>query len=373
MLVRFLRSTLLSVLVVFLSCKKEENKNRYHKIDKDLTITLKWNKSYKEDTFQKNVIGLEWCLSYLGSTEVIKQHLLDTQSPYVKLQIDQLGFSNKAIQTFKKLHRKIKKSKEYQLNNAIDIGKYIVLTLGDAEKYFEITDVPSNLKSLKEKYELQKKEGYINNSSVSHVHRIISFSSQQNHSQVYISEEIDSITKAPLEFETVEIMENAQLRFGVYDLNGNLKASASSEITKAGKPGKCIWCHEVNIQPLFKDQIDVKAYLTTLDFQDSLETANTKLRAHQISLWENPNFKEKQNHTFMELSYISFLEPSAEKIANEWNMPIEAIKEKLKVLKTHEHHEFDFLGELYYRKEVDALAPFKTIETVASVREGEIE
>jgi len=362
---------LISTLVAFVSCKNQGNtNNRYHKLDKDLSITLKWNKSYKEDTFKKNIIGLEWCLSYLGATEVIKQRIADTQNPYVKLQIDQLGFSSKAIETFKKLHRKIKKSNEYQLNNAIDIGKYIVLTLGDPEKYFKITGVPSNLKSLKEKYKLQEKKGYITNSSVSYVHRIISFSSQQNNSQAYISEEIDSITKSPFEFETVEIMENAQLRFGVYDINGNLKNSANSEITKAGKPGKCIWCHEVNIQPMFKDQIDMKGYLSTLDFQDSLETVNTQLRTHQISLWKNPNFKEKQNHTFMELSYISFLEPSAEKIANEWNMPLIAVKEILKNLQTHQHHEFNFLGDIYHRKEVDALAPFTTLATDVSVREA---
>lgn len=41
----------------------------------------------------------------------------------------------------------------------------------------------------------------------------------------------------------------------------------------------------------------------------------------------------------------------------------------LKGLKTHKHLEFQFLGDLYHRKDIDKFSPLKSIQVSGSVRE----
>ncbi len=355
---------------ILLSCGNDDQV--YEEIDDNLIVNLKWHKAYDEDTFEKQITGLQWSMSYLGATRVIKKDHSTSfiyENPMITIDVSKLGFSDQALKVFEKLHKTIKSSEEYQKNNAIDIGKYIVLTLGEPDNYYPISGVPNSLTKLKDKYKIHKDEGYANNSSISNVDRVFSFSSQKNNKQLFLSTEIDPLSKQPLEFESVEIMSNGQLRFGVYDVNGVLKSAANKEVTDAGKPGKCIWCHEVSIQPFFENQNDIGGYITFEAFQDTLKTSNSMLMQYQNAIWENLNFVNQQNHYLMEISYISFLEPSLERVANEWGMSTDETKEILKNLDTHTHHEFTVLGELYHRKDIDNLSPFVTIKHPNSVRE----
>ena len=71
----------------------------------------------------------------------------------------------------------------------------------------------------------------------------------------------------------------------------------------------------------------------------------------------------------LELEYISFMEPSALRLSNEWNMPEKKVKKMLEQLSIHQHNEFTFLGNLYHRKDVISFAPYKSIAVSDSVRE----
>jgi len=355
-------SLILGIVFVLLSCKENSS-----------NINLKWNKAYTDDSMEKNITGLKWCLSFLGSNIASDTTLLGIShnDSIITLNINKLGFTKKAIHQLAQINQQILQSQEYQQKNSIDIGRYISLTLGSSNHYYKITDIPSNLKDYYSQYDFDSISGYIDNSSVSKVHRKIAYSRNVNgNHQAFISTETDSINEKPLEFETVEIMANGQLKFGIYDENGNLKPVASSDITNAGKPAKCIWCHETNIQPLFSKQSDIEGFLSYKDFLDSLTTYNRKLQVFQDNSWRDAEIATKNLHTEMEIAYISFMEPSVEQISREWNMPMEKVLQKVSHLATHKHEEFGFLGTLYDRKDIDKLAPWGVLNVPESIREA---
>lgn len=354
--------SLLCFVLLFCSCTNTQ----------DYEINLKWNKAYEQDTFKRSVTGLKWALSYLGSTLANNslQKGITYKDSIITLNLKQLGFSEDAKETLAKLQFIFKNSENYKKNNTMDLGRYIALTFGNSNHYYAIVGVPKSLNYFENLYKFDSITGYIDNSSVSKVDRIISFSKiSTNNKQGFISAEVDSISKEVLEYETMEIMPNGQLRFGIYDEKGNLKDAANSSITRAGKPAKCIWCHEVVVQPLFRQQKNHKGYLSFMKFNDTLKYFNHKLQDYQDSKWKDKSLRNKKLHTELELLYISFMEPTAERISREWNMTLMEVKQKTSHLKTHNHKEFPFLGNLYHRKDIDLLAPFRYLEVPESIRE----
>ena len=68
------------------------------------------------------------------------------------------------------------------------------------------------------------------------------------------------------DIEFLDLMKNGQLRFALYDLNGQLKTSTSPSLTAAGKPGKCVWCHQIRLQIARRNVTDLDGYHTTKSF-----------------------------------------------------------------------------------------------------------
>lgn len=353
-----------AILTVFLSYSSAMDKKEIH---------LKWNKSYVSDNLDKNITALKWCLSFLGSniaSDTLSSGIRIKKPNTIILNIHQLGFNKNATRYLKKLNTKIKKTEEYQKTHTVDLGRYIALTIGSSRHYYNIVNTPKKLREYYSLYTFDSISGYIDNSSISLVDRIISISkSSSKNKQAYIAAEVDSITKEIYEYETVEVMPNGQIKFGIYDKNGLLKDAANTSITNAGKPAKCIWCHETGIQPTFRTQKDHDGYLSYQELSDTLDYYNKQLRSYQDSLWLDKKIKNKRLHTEMEVTYIAFMEPSAEHLANEWGISLQEVQNRLKHLKTHRHHEFDFLGDLYHRSNVDSISPWKVLKVPLHIRE----
>ena len=333
------------------------------------SLYLKWNKAYPDDRIQNAVTGLKWALSYVGAASLQEDNGIFIKEDSIVIDISRLGFSEKATEKLLRLHTKIKASEEYQKTKAVDLGRYVCLLIGASEHYYAITDVPLQLNEVLKKYILKKDRGYVNNSGVSLNHRVIQFSEQNGFEQVFLSEEIDSNSKQVLEYETIELMQNGQIRFGIWDVNGNRKNAVDASHSNAGKPAKCMWCHESSIQQFYNLQKDYPGHLTYSDLQDKLVSYRYSYQLKQKSLSSGVDFSKLQDHTFTELLYISFMEPSAERLAFEWGMPIEQIRQRLSGLNTHTYEEFPFLGNLYHRNEIEQYAPFKRLGISTSVRE----
>lgn len=349
---------------VFYSCTPKEQRN-------PAIINLKWNKAHEGDSLYNNIAGLKWTISFLGSNIALDTTLtgITHTDSIISLDVTKVGFTPKASRYLKLLNTKIQASEEYQIKENIDLGRYMALTIGSPNHYYKIVDIPLTLAELEAQQLLGLLKGYVNNSGVSKIHREIQFSNGKGFKKVFISAEKDSVKGAIHEFETVQQMPNGLSKFALYDANGNLKPAADPTKTRAGKPAKCMWCHEASIQPMFKAQLDVDGYITFNEFLDTLKRNNRELKVFQKSIWQDSLIIKRKLHTQMEIAYISFMEPNIEQLSREWGISKERVREKIGHLKTHIHHEFEFLGELYHRKEVDHLGPFRALEVSWSIRE----
>lgn len=338
------------------------------------TLNLKWNKAYTNETIEKATLGLQWTLSFVGAILPCEANGISIHSDTIKIDPNQLGFDNIALRKLKLLHQNLKNSDEYQKTNAIDLGRYIALLIGASEHYYALTGVPLRMEEILEKYTLLPEKGYVTHSGVSRQHRIIQYSEPKALNQLLVSTEIDSVSKAVVEYETIEIIRNGQLRFGIFDAEGKRKNNAKDSHSDAGKPAKCIWCHESKISQIFNKQNNVALHLTYRELQDKLITFNRYLTDQKMQFKDGVSFSELQQHTLSELLYISFMEPSSERLSLEWNLPLIKVQQLLGDLPTHRYHEFLFLGNLYYRQDIEKLAPFLGLQVSSNVREtSEIE
>lgn len=335
-------------------------------------IILKWHKAYPEDDIQKSALGLSWALSYCGAMLPDAPYAVSISDNSITLQAEELGFDEKALQKIRILHQKIKNSEEYQRNQGIDLGRYVCLLIGAPEHYYALTGVPERLGQMLSLYQLRPETGYIDRSTVSRVHRKIQFSDPKPFNQLLIATEMDSLTGQIYEYETIEIMPNAQLRFAIFDAAGNRKNSADGSHSEAGKPAKCMWCHESTVQRMFAKQSDFNGFLSYLQLQDQLIGFNALLSQQQNAMRGRIDFSQKQQHTLTELLYISFMEPSAERLAAEWDITLAEVQKRVSGLPTHTYDEFPFLGLLYDRHQVEQRAPFQGLPISTHVREHSV-
>ena len=343
-------------------------------VEEDSNLVLKWNKAYDEDTLSKSITGLEWAFSYLGAILPNSNNGITSQNNLIEINLEELGFTTEVQQKINRIHNAVITSEEYQVTEAIDLGRYVSLLLGAPEHYYEITGVPYLLSEMLENYTLNSERGYVNNSGVSYEHRLISFSEQNSFNQIFFCTEIDPETGEILEYETVELMQNGQPRFGIYDREGFRINNTDPLHSNAGKPAKCMWCHESGIQPLFSEQENVEEFIPYLEFKDILIDFRNSHRTLQNSLFDGVDFEETQQHTLTELLYISFMEPSAERLSLEWGITVPEVESLLSELPTHIHEEFFYFGDLYDREDIEPFAPFLGLQVSSSVREeSEIE
>lgn len=365
-----MRKVLFIILTIsILSC---ENDSYSDLIETDTSINLKWNKAYSDDSIDKSLIGLKWALSYCGAILPSSTNGFIISENIITIDVKKLGFTENAQNKLAILHSKIINSEEYQTNNAVDLGRYVSLLIGASEHYYQIAGTPNTLTEVLNQYTLLPQKGYVNNSAVSLEHRIIQFSEQNGFNQVFLSEEIDPITGEIYEYETIELLPNGQLRFGIFDANGNRKPNADSNHSNAGKPAKCMWCHESSINQMYTTQNDYAGYLTYTDFQNILINYRDSNRIQKLTILDGVDFSQPQQHTLTELLYISFMEPSAERLSLEWKLPLTQVQNILSGLSTHTYDEFPFLGNLYYRNEIEHLSPFQGLQVSSSVREESV-
>ena len=168
----------------------------------------------------------------------------------------------------------------------------------------------------------------------------------------------------------MDIMPNGQLRFAVYNGLGNLIPSSPHSLGKAGKPSKCIWCHELMIQPLFKENVAIPSMMSNEEFGRQQLQLQNKLSNYRKTLHTEIDYDKLQDHSYLELLYISFMEPNTERIRNEFP---EMNNEQLAIIRkmnAHTYHEFPYLGtELYHRYYIDSIMNINALKVPLSVRE----
>lgn len=365
---------LISVVVFFSQCTYDGLEDR----DNDHIITLRWVKAYLAEEWNNVRTGLIWSFSDMGATlpaGSFDASITWKSDQVFKCDLSKLGFSEPALNALAVIVNRLKSSGEYHERGGIDIGRFLMLTLYSPAHYYKISGVPASLNAFKQQHAFNSSFLFpVNNSCIALHERMVEINNTADADNVlFIGTEgtgsVADSTFAASEFETIDVMPNSQLRFAIYNRQGNLVSSANSAVSSAGKIGKCLWCHESNLNPLFYPNDHVAGYITPQEFTDTIFHFRNMIEEKRNTLSTDVIYANLQDHTQSELLYISFNEPSAERLANEWMVTVAEAKEKMKYFATHTYPEFPFLGDLYYRSWADSLAPYGILKTPDSARE----
>jgi hypothetical protein len=349
--------------------------------DPSLVIKLRWIKSYPGQSLSQVNTGLFWALSFLGAKLPADAAVISWDGTMATLDLDAAGVAETSKAAWRKLLQVLKSSDEYRMMGGVDIGRFVFLSLCSSYQYYALTGASPHYAQFRARHTFAPKQVAVVESAVAHGNRLIEVGQGEGiNSVVFVAFEgvgalrDHSFQKADI--ETLDVMENGQLRFGLYDPDGDLKAATTPALTDAGKPSKCLWCHEINLQAPFKNVTDLNGYYSTKEFKELVTRATRIIAGYRKTLVSKVDFTHLQDHSNAEDLYLSFAEPTASRLAAEWSMPVERVEQLLAArnLKAHPHSERiddDVLGDnLYDRNDVDSLAPYATIRGPSDMREA---
>lgn len=349
--------------------------------DPALVIDLRWVRNYPAERRSNVDTGLYWALSFLGAKLPAAADILTWHGRVVTLDLGAAQVQPDSQAAWKNLVRILKSSDEYRKMGAIDVGRFVFLSLCSANHYYELTGTSRTFSQFLATHSFGPRQIAVVESAVAHGNRLIDVGTGGSIGTIaFVAYEGHGALKDgsfhKQDVETLEFMPNGQLHFGLYDLSGHLKTAATPELTKAGKPSKCLWCHEINLNPPFQNVTDLPGYYSTQQFRDLVANEMRTVAGYRQTLRSKVDFRKTQDHTNAENLYMSFAQPTTERLAVEWNMPVDAVKQLLRArnLKPHPHSaEADdgILGDqLYDRTEVDALAPYTSVRGPTDFREA---
>ncbi len=341
-------------------------------------MELRWNKAYATETKEMVEAGFLWAMSFLGAEwpkgSFEKAVIWNNNNVVVDFQ--QLGFQQQSLEALAKLIAQFKQSEEYKTKGAIDIGRFVTLTINASHHYYAITGIAKTYDLFKQGKVFDAKQFAATNSTISSHDRIIDLPDSNNtdyRKSAFISNECEGKIKDGKQrvtsFEVKEQMANGQFRFAIYDTTGGMLTAANGS---AGKPAKCLWCHETTIQTLFAEQVDEPNYYGAEMFKYIVNRNIKVLAAYRNTLQTDVDFEKWRDHTYMELLYITFMEPSADRLAQEWGISVNEVKVRLNNVPTHSHGEFTYLGALYFREDVEPFSPYTAVRPPSSAREKSV-
>lgn len=376
----YLTFTLLLCVIVTDSCKHEYEETTA--VEGVASIRLRWNKSHAGETQSDIETALKWTLSYLGAelpSGSFARTLQWEGERVMLVNLAEAGFTDEAERLLVKLVHLLKGSQEYQINNSIDLGRFITLTIGSSRHYYAITGAATHYPAFRTNFLFDLKRYALTTSTVSKSQRMIEAGISTSLSlPAFVAHEgngnLHNGTFIAGEQEVVDVMRNGQLRFAIYSAHdGALDVAADTTLSNGGKPAKCLWCHEINFNPSFANNTtDVQDFYTVQQFQQTVAGSMNLLTQYRNGLNGEIDFAQEQEHVLMEIAYISFMEPSAARLAIEWNTTMEQVQIIMAGLPTHSYPEFPFLGQLYYRADADDRGPYTAIKVPDSVREKSI-
>lgn len=346
----------------------------------DTTLNLQFTKMYEIDNWENGRTGLLWTLSFLGAE--LKKDSLDHAIKWIdstkfNLDLSKVGFSETALEAFMLINDSLKKTEEYKIKNSIDLGAFVSLVLGSSENYYHITDVEREFSKKLQKHNGDEPVVFpVSKSLISKHTRVLKLYKKGAATDwLFIAEEgegdISKNTFKAKAFEVFDIMPNGQLRFSVYNEQGKIINGSPQNLSEAGKPAKCLWCHEIFIQPLFTTNDSISGYISQARFQELVKGLMFKLDLYRKNLNSDVDYSKTQDHSLVERLYIGYMEPSLMKLSKEWSIPASKLKEILMNNHTHKHPEFAFFGDIYFRDSINVFAPFKPCIQPFNIREEE--
>jgi hypothetical protein len=352
-----------------------------HLPESNKKIILIWYPAPALQSKEEFTTGMLWLFSYLGAklpSDKFESSIKFIEEKKVEININELGFSEQAATYIQELIVMIKQTQEYSTNGGIDAGRFFALCFNSTHQYYKITSAPKTLSEFSSKYaSLAYKTFVCDSSAISTSSRIFNYSIDDLNIQknYFISEEGNGVyslgTFVKNGFiEAFNYMDNGQPRFVIYDLQGNLYVPNDPLKHKAGKPAKCMWCHESKMQPLFSSTSNITGFVSKEVFLEDQKKFTNKLKVFHNQTNAKLNFNDVKAHTQGEYIYLCFNEPNAARLAEEWNISIETVEKVLTGIPKHVNPEFPFLKDVYYRHQVEKFAPYTSIVVSNEMREA---
>lgn len=330
---------------------------------------LRWVRGYEGDSWSQSANGLWWQLSLLGATPPADGSaviLLEESDDRVLLELDtaRLGLGERARGLLDETLIALGESDEARIFGGVDLGRALLGTLYNPWMYYTMTGACPTLEDWKARY-LDEEHGMfvVTDSLLVPGEREIRFNlNPSTHDTLaFLAAEGEGALSEgsfhPLEHETLDLLPNGQQRYAVYDEQGAIAPAAIE--SGAGMPGRCMWCHEGNMQLLSSGNVPVDGYLDPESFLAQLLQAQAVLeetRAAEDSaiLWEDP-----ATHDWGERLVETFLAPSPARLGREWGVPSAEVEAKIAALglPTHISEEYPEQGALLTRADVDEALP----------------
>ena len=352
-----------------------------HLPESNKTIILNWYPAPAHQTKEEFTTGMVWLFSYLGAklpTEKFDLGIKFIEAKKIEINIAELGFSEHAINNLEQLINLVKQTQAYNTTGGIDAGRFFALCFNNTYHYYKITNAPKTFNDFSAQYaSLAYKTFVCDTSSISNSSRIFNYTVDDLNIQknYFISHEGEgrysngSFLKSGI-IEAFDYMDNGQPRFVIYNQQGVLYAPKDPMLHRAGKPAKCMWCHESGMQPLFSGTSNIPGFVSKEVFLQDQRYFTSKLKAFHTQTKSQLNFNDTRAHTQGEYIYLCFNEPNAARLADEWNISEDAVKKMLLSIPTHVNNEFPFLKDVYHRNQIEKYAPYKSIKVSDDMREA---
>ena len=352
-----------------------------HLPESNKKVILIWYPAPAIQTKEEFTTGLTWLFSYLGAklpAEQFNDGVKFLETSKIEIDISKLGFPEFAIINLEQLINLVKQTQEYNNTGGIDAGRFFALCFNNTYHYYKITGAPKTYNNFSTQYaSLAYKTFVCDTSSISNSSRIFNYTVDDLNIQknYFISHEGEgrysngSFLESGI-IEAFDYMDNGQPRFVIYNQQGDLYAPKDPLLHRAGKPAKCMWCHESGMQPLFSGTSNIPGFVSKEVFLQDQRYFTSKLKAFHAQTKSQLNFNDARAHTQGEYIYLCFNEPNAARLADEWNVSEEAVKKMLLSIPTHVNTEFPFLKDVYHRNQIEKYAPYKSIKVSDDMREA---
>jgi len=334
---------------------------------KSKALNVKWHKSHEAESKADVNMGMAWLLSYLGAQlpKGSLQTTVDWQEETIfAFKPEQAGFDKKPLEAINVILEKIESTEKYERDGYVDIGELTMLLFNSSWHYYEITQMPKTLDEFLSKHSLDGENPLVMNpgeSGIAKESRIVFHPVKEEPvlESAYLAIEGHGLfsegTFDSTEYEVFDFMSNGQPRFGIYNAVGDLIESTSSALSAAGKPAKCMWCHESTIQRSFKKNLIGEGKLK--DFNDRIMPLRDKLLYEQLFFDTEIAYDCLSDHRVMEFFYFGIEMPNAERLSSEWKIDVAEVKKMLSELATYESHHMPELGPTYSREELEKIKP----------------